>query len=73
MLPVAPRDGLCSFVGAGEALFLKPMMKAICTGKTLYYDNGYITIYFVLRSERSDQDFFGVINDYLAFDDIIKL
>jgi hypothetical protein len=25
-------------------------MKAVCTGKTLYYDNGYITIYFVLQS-----------------------
>ena len=57
MLPVAPRDGLCSFVGAGEALFLKPMMKAVCTGKTLYYDNGYITIYFVLQSYTPNQDF----------------
>jgi len=32
-----------------------------------------ITICFVLRSTPLDQDFFGVINDYLTFDDIAKL
>ena len=43
------------------------------TGKTLYYDNVYITIYFVLRSTRPNQNFFGVTNDYPTFDDIVKL
>ena len=43
------------------------------TRKTLYYVNGYITIYIVLRFTRLDLDLFGVINDYLAFNDIVKL
>ena len=33
----------------------------------------YITIYLVLRSTPPDQAFFGVNNDNLTFDDIVKL
>ena len=42
------------------------------TGKTPQYDTGYITIPLVLRSTRPDQAFFGVINDNLTFDNIVR-
>ena len=39
---------------------------------SLGYDTEYITIHLVLRSTRPDHAFFGVTNDNLTFDNIVR-